>query len=114
MATQPDLRERRRSDRVLIRVPIRLQALGAETLPQSQEAEAVVVGRHGALLRSPLPLPSGSTIEVMHGFSQKVETFRVIWVSPKQREGQHDVGVELVAPRDDFWGIRFPPADRSR
>lgn len=108
MSTQPQGKERRRGDRVLIRVPIRLRAIGTAQ-PAEQEAETVVVSRHGALLRSPTPMTSGSTIEIRHGVSRQVETFRVVWVSPKAQEGQHDIGVECVNPLHNFWGIRFPP-----
>ena len=112
MATQPNPIERRRSERVLIRVPLKLRAIGTQTPPSLEEAEAIVVSRYGALLRSPAPLVTGSTVELAHGFSKQVEKFRVIWVGPNQKSGQHDVGVESLTTREDFWGIRFPPRQR--
>ncbi len=112
MATQPLPSERRRAERVLIRVPLLLRTPGRSSGPYEQEAEAVVVSRYGALLRAPAPVAPGSTIELTHGFTKEKEKFRVIWSGAARSEGRHDLGVELVTQRDDFWGIRFPPRDR--
>jgi hypothetical protein len=110
MATELQLREKRRGDRVLIRIPVQVKAEGEDGSAVDEPAETVVVSRYGALLRTTKPLEKGSYLTLTNGFSREVEKFRVVWLSEKQPDGQWDVGVEATNPQEDFWGIRFPPA----
>ncbi|HKO03132.1 MAG TPA: PilZ domain-containing protein [Candidatus Acidoferrales bacterium] len=110
LSTEPKTRERRRGERVLIRVAIQINGTGKDGKPVHDSAEAVVVNRNGALLRVPNPLKSGSTLEVFQAQDKEVSlAFRVIWCSGRPREGRYDVGVELIKPSEELWGIRFPP-----
>jgi len=109
LSTEPRTRERRRGERVLIRVTIQINGTGKDGKPVHDPAEAVVVNRNGALLRVPNPLKSGTTLEVYQGEQKQPLAFRVIWCSARPREGRYDVGVELLKPVEELWGIRFPP-----
>jgi regulator of protease activity HflC (stomatin/prohibitin superfamily) len=111
MATDLKLREKRRGERVLIRVPVHLQAVGEDGSEIIEPGEAVVVSRFGALLRTVSRLKKASTLSVTNGFTQETEKFKVVWVADKQTEGRWDTGVEADSPREDFWGIRFPPKE---
>lgn len=113
MASDLKTRERRRGDRVLIRVPIKIYGIGKDGKHVNEDAQAIVVSRTGALVRTVTPLKPGSSLEVRHGHSQQTERFRVVWVSERSKEGKFDAGIELHEPREEFWGIRFPPVDRS-
>ena len=103
-------RERRRTERVMIRIPIRVLATAPGGMHVNESGEAVVVSRNGALLQTRSALPSGTIIEITNHFSKNAEKFRVIWASDKQSTGQYSLGVESVTPREGFWGVRFPPA----
>ena len=105
--------ERRRGERVLIRIPLKIYAQARDGQHVNEPSETVVVSRFGALLRSSLPLRQSSTVEVMNNFTQEVEKFRVVWVAEKSKEGRFDVGVELVTPRANFWGVSFPTRVRK-
>jgi len=113
LSTEPRTRERRRGERVLIRVAIQISGTAKDGKPVHSPAEAVVVNRNGALLRVPQPLKPGSTLEVYQGQDKQdkgaMMIFRVIWCSDRPREGRHDVGIELLKPCEELWGIRFPP-----
>lgn len=113
MASEPKIRERRRGERVLIRVAIKIYGIGKDGKHVNEDAEAVVISRIGALVRAVTPLKPGSSLEVRHGLSQETERFRVVWVGERAKEGRFDMGIELIETREEFWGIRFPPADRS-
>ena len=102
-------RERRRGERVLIRVAIQVNGTGKDGKPVHSPAEAVVVNRNGALLRVPHPLKPGTSVEVYQGQEKQAKVFRVVWCSDRPREGRHDVGIELIEPCEELWGIRFPP-----
>jgi hypothetical protein len=105
--------ERRRGERVLLRVPIKVYAIGHDNKHFHENAETAVVSRFGALIRTSVPIKPASQMEVMNTFTQDTEKFRVVWVAEKAKEGKFDVGIEIITPRDDFWGIRFPPRDRK-
>lgn len=102
--------ERRRHNRVMIRIPLEMQATGSDGQSLSDAAETVAVSRCGALLRTRSSLLRGSTIVLTNPYARRSEKFRVIWASDLTQSGQYDIGVELLGGRDDFWGVRFPPA----
>ena len=111
MVSELKLREPRRGERVLIRIPVHLKGVGLDDSEVNEPAEAIIVSRYGALLRVVSRLQKGSELTLMNGFTQEVETFRVVWVADKQTEGHWDIGIEAIHPREDFWGIRFPTAN---
>jgi len=109
MSAEQPIRERRRGERVLIRIPITLYGLTKDNRHHSEQAETAVVSRTGALVRAHTAFKPGGTVQVTNGFSKEEETFKVVWVSDQQKQGYFDVGVEMMSPREEFWGIRFPP-----
>ncbi len=113
MGSQAPIYERRRGDRVLIRIPVTVRVHGTGATP-IEDTETVVVSEHGALLRFARAPQLGSIVEVKNRFSDQVEKFRVAWVGDTAQDGHYDVGVEILTPRGDFWGIRFPTRERTR
>jgi hypothetical protein len=109
MSLEQQQREHRRGERVLLRVPTQVRGTGADGKPFDVKAETVMVSRFGALLRVSVKPKKGTTLKATNIFSSQTEEFRVAYVGEFQTEGKWDAGVEAVNPRDDFWGIRFPP-----
>ncbi len=107
------MRERRRGERVLIRIPIMLFGVTRDNRHVPEEAETAVISRTGALLRAHSAFKPGSTVELTNGFSKQSDKFKVVWASETQKQGHFDLGVEMLTPRDDFWGISFPPPSGS-
>lgn len=103
MATTRAMLERRRSSRVRTRVPVTVLRDGIST-----EAFAVGVSRCGALLRVPFSAPIGSRLQVLNEESREKREFRVIRVSEHKHDGTFELGVEILYPSKNFWGIRFP------
>jgi hypothetical protein len=108
MASVKAMLERRRSSRVLIRIPVKVFSNGAHGQPVDTPAEAIAVSRYGALLRAPLSPALGSRIEVLNGLSQETQEFRVIRVSDPKDDGNYELGLEILYPTRNFWGIQFP------
>jgi hypothetical protein len=107
MATARAMLERRRSSRVLIRIPVKVFSNGYQGQPLDTPAEAIAVSRYGALIRVPFSPALGSRIEVLNSLSQEMQEFRVIRVDAKG-EGLYELGVEILYPTRNFWGIQFP------
>lgn len=108
MATVRAMLERRRSSRVLIRIPVKLFSDGAFGQPLDTPGEAIAVSRYGALLRAPYSPALGTRIEILNGLSQETREFRVIRVSEPKEDGNYELGVEILYPARNFWGIQFP------
>ncbi|MGH9683181.1 MAG: PilZ domain-containing protein [Candidatus Acidiferrales bacterium] len=113
MASTRAMIERRRSSRVLIRIPVNVYSNTSKGEPLDTPAEAVAVSRYGALLRAPFCPQLGSRIEILNGLSQETQEFRVVRVSDAKDDGLYELGVEILYPALGFWGIQFPDERRS-
>ncbi len=113
MAQDPAFRERRRGERVLIRIPVQVHGLSKDNKIVTEDAETVVVSRIGGLLRCRTAFKMGGNAEVTNGFTKKGEKFRVVWVSDQAKQGFFDVGIEFLTPAEEFWGISFPAPARA-
>jgi PilZ domain len=103
MATTRAMLERRRSSRIRTRVPVTIFRDGARL-----SAVALGVSRCGALLRVPFSPAIGSRIQVLNDVSQEKREFRVVRVSEPKHDGMFELGVEILYPSRNFWGLRFP------
>jgi PilZ domain len=110
MATARAMLERRRSSRVSTRIPVKVFC--SEIQGQPHDTEAIAVSRYGALIRVPFSPSLGSRIEVLNGLSQEMREFRVIRVKAKD-DGWYELGIEILYPTRNFWGIQFPGERRS-
>lgn len=104
----PWQKERRRSERLLLRVPVKVFSKTKDGRPVEVDAEVVIVSHHGALLRSASPLPWGSVIELFNKYTRQQASFKVIWCSDRSVSERWDVGVETGVSSEEFWGIQFP------
>ncbi len=113
MATARAMLERRRSSRVQTSIPVTIVRSESNDQPSAAAAEAVSVSRCGALIRLPFLPELGSRIKIQHGLSQEVRDFRVISLRGQQ-EGFFNLGVEILYPNRNFWGIQFPDERHPR
>jgi len=112
MATARAMIERRRFTRVLMRIPVRIFTDANRGDLVGVPAEAIAVSHSGALLRAAFSPALGSRIEVLNTHSQETREFRVIRVSKSATGGSFELGVEILNPDRDFWGIPLPDALR--
>ena len=101
-------RERRRSERLLLRVPVKVFGKTKDGRQAHEDAEVVIVSRHGCLLRCSSALPSGEIIELFNKFTEKQATFKVVWCSDRPVSDRWDVGLDTETPAEGFWGVQFP------
>ncbi|HXA56069.1 MAG TPA: PilZ domain-containing protein [Candidatus Acidoferrum sp.] len=110
MATARAMLERRRSSRVRTRIPVNVVSPrpGSDDAANDHTAEVLAVSRTGALLRASFSPELGSRIELRHGISQEHREFRVVQVSSQKKDGLFELGVEMLYPGRNFWGVKFP------
>ena len=101
--------ERRRSQRVIIRVPVTL-LVTENGQPLKISAHTVAVNIHGAMVVCPRTLDADTTLEVVNGRTDEKIGSRVTRASRESPEG-YLIPVEFTSPSPNFWQISFPPSN---
>ena|SRR5665213_604899 len=108
MASARAMIERRRASRVSASIPVKVLPGGSEAHASGDAAEAIGISRCGALLRAAFSPVLGSRIHLQNGVSKETREFRVVRVSSRRADGLFDLGLEILNPSRNFWGVEFP------
>jgi hypothetical protein len=107
-----DLRpqNRRRSKRVLLRVPVivRLRDAGKQSL--AENTEAIIVNDHGALILLAATVKVNQIIRIENPNVREELLCRVTSVGPTFM-GKTQVGIEFIVPTPGFWKVPAKPKD---
>ena len=101
---------RRRSQRVLMQVPVRVRGTDSQGNPFDEETETLAINAHGALTLINARVTSGSKILLQHRRTQEEQECHVVFLGPV-RAGKAEIGLEFSDPRPTFWRVAFPPED---
>ena len=101
---------RRRSQRVLVRVPVLVRGRAEDASPLSEATHTLVVNAHGALVVLEMDVRPGLEIVLRHGVSGIEVEANVVHVGKKEAN-KAEVGIVFTHPAPHFWGIAFPPTD---
>src|SRR5215471_2679296 len=96
----------RRSSRVLVSLALAVSGQKSDGSHVSGAAETILVNRHGAKIRSTVPLEPKMEVRVAMLAPYKWRVGQVVWADSRESE----YGIELYRP-ENFWGIYFPPED---
>lgn len=99
--------ERRRSQRVVIRIPVRLY-FNLSKKEETLDAKTVIVNDHGALLICSRVFPVGTLLELENLRNHRRQFCRVLRV-PRITDLGFEVPIEFESAAHGFWGISFPP-----
>lgn len=102
--------ERRRSQRVLLVIPLEVAWTSASGVRVLEHAETEIVNAHGALMRMKAKLPRGTQVELSRPKTQEKVPARVVFIGQEGSDGLWRAGVEFPAPNEKFWGVTMPPA----
>ena len=100
----------RRSERVLIDVPVIVTGESAEHRPFREETFTVTVNAHGALMMLATRVALGQMLLVTNPASQTEREGRVAYLG-QAYAGLSQVAVEFSRPAPDFWPVGSPPPD---
>jgi hypothetical protein len=103
---------RRRSQRVLMQVGIRVRGKDAQGKDFEEMTETLAINAHGALILLSARVISGAVIQMRHNKTEEEQECHVAFLGPV-RSGRAEVGVEFTSPRPTFWRVAFPPEDWS-
>jgi hypothetical protein len=101
---------RRRTQRVFLRLPLLVIARGPDNQHVSENAFTTNVNAHGALILMSMRVELGQKILVRNTETLEEQFARVVHVTPAA-EGKTEVGIEFLKPAPKFWRISFPPDD---
>lgn len=106
----PDPQNRRRSERVLLRMSVEVLAEDEERNQIQEEAQTQVVNAHGGLLRMKAHLHVGQAFLLRNPRNHMETGCRVVRTEEEGMEF-YRIAFEFDRPASNFWPIVFPPAD---
>jgi hypothetical protein len=107
------LAQQRRSQRVLLSVPLLVSGVHENRTTFSERATTSVVNAHGALPRLRERVEMEQVLRLKNIATGEELDCKVADVSRGQDE-RVEVGVEFLEPSSRFWRISFPPVDWSQ
>jgi hypothetical protein len=100
------LRKKRRGARMNSRVAVTIEWKGQTGPLRFESAFTRVVNNYGCLLVSPREIEVQQQLRVTNLATMHSSSAVVVWKGPQRADGW-DVGVELVSPEMDFWGVEL-------
>src|SRR2546427_571209 len=101
---------RRRSQRVLMQVGIRIRGKDSQGKDFEEFTETLAINAHGSLVLLAARVTSGSAVYVRHNKTEEEQECHVAFLGPV-RGGKAEIGLEFTTPRPTFWRGAFPPED---
>ena len=102
---------RRRSQRVIVVVPITISSEGGNRDSAFQEeTQTLIVNAHGAMVALAAKVVKGQVLRIKNRVTQEDQTCKVVYLGPVSG-GKTQVGVDFTSSSPAFWRIAFPPED---
>lgn len=105
---------KRRSDRIVLTIPLRVFGNDAAGHEFRKDGRTLTINRHGARIQVHHALSSGQIIRILNLASRQEAAFRVIGAVAPFTERGGEWGVECVDPKDNIWGVQFPPIEETQ
>jgi len=101
---------RRRSQRVLMTIPVRVSGQTGVGLRFEEETQTRAISAHGALILVSTQVYRGQRL-TLSNVQTKAALECVVAHIEKYQSSQPQVGVEFMLPNPIFWHVAFPPKD---
>ena len=109
--------EHRRSERIMVSLPVLVVGIDSAGEEFAEEARTVVVNRQGALILLKHALVAENTIRIFQLQSDAAADFRVVGPTRLSTNEGTEWGVEYLKEGTDIWGVEFapqPPASEAK
>src|SRR6266403_964070 len=101
---------RRRSQRVLMTIPVRVSGQNVLGSPFEEETQTRAISAHGALILISAQVYRGQRLTLSN--VQTKAALECVVAHIDKRRGEHSqAGVEFTLPNPMFWHVAFPPKD---
>ena len=105
-----DPSNRRRSERVMLQIPVKVLAETADRAQVEEDTHTLVVNAHGGLLKLKAELLVGQPIVLVNPQTGMEQSCRVVRID-QAGSGSFAVAFEFDRPSPKFWPVVFPPTD---
>lgn len=99
---------RRRSTRILLRIPIIINAVREPEDSAWEGVETITVSKHGGMVRARETYNVGDALEIHIREKGRSARARVAWTSSRMTDRGLELGFEILDDQG-FWEIKFPP-----
>jgi hypothetical protein len=99
---------RRRSTRILLRIPLLINVMRQADEPGWERVETVTVSKHGGMVRARETYQVGDALEIHIREKGRSARAKVVWTSSQVTPQGVELGFEIEND-DAFWEITFPP-----
>jgi hypothetical protein len=106
--TGPQAVSRRRSLRIVMRIPLLISPADSADLAEWEPVETLVISLHGGLVRTRQQMQVGTTLDIRMRNRNRSTRGRVVWIGSEGNGKGFDLGFEILEP-PGFWEIQFPP-----
>jgi hypothetical protein len=103
-------REARRTQRILLQVPILVRAQFAGDAPINEETTTLEINAHGGLIALAMRVHAGQKLVLRNWPTANEQECRVVHVREKPI-GKNEVGIAFPFAMPKFWNVEFPPTD---
>jgi hypothetical protein len=104
-----DHRDRRRSQRVQLAIPVLVRAR-TPGVQFEEDTGTISVSANGCLVKLRRPVERGQEVHLVNPQTVEELPCRVVYVGPREK-GRAEVALEFIEASPLFWRIAFPPAD---
>lgn len=101
---------KRRSERVVLTVPVVVSVRTVDGRMKSAKAKTQVVNAHGGLLLSDLQVFTGQEFDLSNPKTGATKRCRVVRAEQSDAQG-YSVAFQFDEPAANFWPVSFPPSD---
>jgi len=102
--------DNRRSQRILLRIPILVRGQFEDALPIKEDTTTLEVNAHGGLITLSMKVRPGQKLVLRNWATAEEQECRVVHVR-EISGGKNEVGVAFPFPKPRFWHVEFPPPD---
>jgi hypothetical protein len=100
----------RRTQRVLLQIPILVRAQFAGDDPITEETTTLEVNAHGGLIALAMKVRPGQKLVLKNWTTAHEQECRVVHIRDKPI-GKNEVGIAFPFAMPKFWNVAFPPPD---
>jgi len=100
---------RRRTERLLLTIPIRVEGVNPKGEKFSENTRTLVINRHGARIHLKHLVAQGARLRIVNVAANAEAEFRVVGPTQPLSEEGGEWGVECQDEKPNIWGIDFPP-----
>jgi hypothetical protein len=101
---------RRRSQRLMLRVKVRVSGHSRNQEPFEEETTTLVASPHGALVLLATPLSKGQRVTLTNVDANTAQECIITHIGDVEGDCVQ-IGVDFLTPNPTFWPITFPPED---